>query len=307
MGGLPCFSDTCFSSINSRGLENPVVNPRRNTEECLESDGEDEEHLSASTRPSIEAANALAIEHSGWAQSIARSVARGWDLDWENDGLDGAAMEALLYCSRRFDETRGVPFRGYARRRIHEAATEQARRSKGWRKGGASTTTIDDQARELSHELLAIFPEIRTGEIVSEDFDSPEGATRASIRELLMGAALLATKDSPETLTLEDSVDLKRLIRAISGLEPVHQIILWKVYWEGLSLRGLAEEWDVDGLSIIREHKMILEHLCRTVQAGKQPLARPKIRPGLRTLSEGVKVKGFSSPFSSLDISGSSP
>lgn len=269
-------------------------------------DEEAENESSASSRPSIETANALAVEHAGWAQSIARSVARGWDLDWENDGLDGAAMEALLYCSRRFDESRGVPFRGYARRRIHEAATEQARRSKGWRKGSGQSSTIDDQARELSHELLAIFPEIRTGELASEG-DASDADTRASIRDLLMGAALLATKESPETLTLEDSIDLKRLIRAMSSLEPVHQVILWKVYWEGVSLRGLAEEWSVDSLSIIREHKMVLEHLCRTMQAGKQPLARPKIRPGLRTLSEGVKHNGFTSPFSSLTASGSSP
>lgn len=252
---------------------------------------------------SIEEANALAVEHSGWAESIARSVARGWGLDWRDDGLDGAAMEALLFCARRFDASRGVPFRGYARRRIHEAATEQARRSKGWRRSGAQSTSVDDQARAVSHDLLSVFPELRSGQFV-EDFDTDDGATRASIRELLMGAALLVTRNSSETLSIEDAVDAKRLIRGVSGLEPVHQVILWKVYWEGASLRGLAEEWEIDGLNIIREHKMILEHLSRMMQAGKQPLARPKIRPGLRTLAEGIKGKGFVSPFSSLTSPG---
>lgn len=262
------------------------------------------EHGEGAETTSIEAANALAVEHSGWAQSIARSVARGWGLDWQDDGLDGAAMEALLFCARRYDAARGVPFRGYARRRIHEAATEQARRSKGWRRGGTQTSSVEDQARAVSQDLISIFPELRSGQI-AEDFDADDGATRASIRELLMGAALLVTRDSSETLSLEDVVDAKRLVRSVTALEPVHQVILWKVYWEGASLRGLAEEWETDGLNIIREHKTILEHLSRMMQAGKQPLARPKIRPGLRTLAEAIKVKGFVSPFSSLTSPGS--
>ncbi len=256
--------------------------------------------------PSIEEANALAVEHTGWAESIARSVARAWGLDWQDDGLDGAAMEALLFCARRFDHTRGVPFRGYARRRIHEAASEQARRSKGWRRNNDDSTSVEDKARAISNELLGIFPELRSGQF-GDNFDSGEALNRASIRELLMGAALLATKHNEEDLSLEDAVDVKRLLRGIAILEPVHQAIVWKVYWEGASLRGLADEWDIDGLNIIREHKMILEHLCRMMQAGKQPLARPKIRPGLRTLAEGMKQKGYTSPFSSLLPSGTSP
>lgn len=248
---------------------------------------------------SIEEVNAIAVEHSGWAQSIARSVARGWGLDWRDDGLDGAALEALLFCARRFDQSRGVPFRGYARRRIHEAATEQARRSKGWRRGSIQENSVDDPARAISNDLLSIFPALRSGQI-AEDFATNDGAARASIRELLMGAALLAARNSAETLSLEDIVDAKRLLRTVGSLEPVHQVILWKVYWEGSSLRGLAEEWEIDELNIIREHKIILEHLGRMMQAGKQPLARPKIRPGLRTLSDGIKAKGFVSPFSLL-------
>jgi DNA-directed RNA polymerase specialized sigma subunit len=272
----------------------------------LTNDPSSEDSPSPINTPSIEEANALAVEHTGWAESIARSVARAWGLDWQDDGLDGAAMEALLFCARRFDHTRGVPFRGYARRRIHEAASEQARRSKGWRRSTDNTNSIDDRAREISHELLGIFPELRAGQF-GDNLDSGEIFNRASIREMLMGAALLATKHDVEELSMEDAVDVRRLVRGIVVLEPVHQAIVWKVYWEGTSLRGLADEWDIDGLNIIREHKMILEHLCRMMQAGKQPLTRPKIRPGLRTLAEGIKRNGFISPFSSLLPSGTSP
>jgi len=74
-----------------------------------------EKEESESQRLSQEEANNLVVEHHGWAESIARSVARAWNLDWRLDGLDGAAMEALIFCSRRFDPGRGIPFKGYAR------------------------------------------------------------------------------------------------------------------------------------------------------------------------------------------------
>ena len=80
----------------------------------------------------------LVEENAGWAASIARSVARAWNMDWQLDGLDGGAYEGLLFCARRYDPTLGVPFRAYARRRIHEASTEEARKSKNWKKGVGS-------------------------------------------------------------------------------------------------------------------------------------------------------------------------
>lgn len=107
----------------------------------------------------------LVVEHQGWAESIARSVARAWNMDWRSDGLDGAAMEALIFCARRFDPARGVPFKGYARRRIHEASTEEARKSRNWKLGIGSNAKTDHRAREVSAQLLEIFPEIRDGHI----------------------------------------------------------------------------------------------------------------------------------------------
>jgi DNA-directed RNA polymerase specialized sigma subunit len=256
----------------------------------------------------IEAANELVVENRGWAESIARSVARCWDLDWQMDGLDGAAMEALIFCARRFDPSRGVPFRGYARRRIHEAATEQSRRSRGWRRQSsnqAEAGSITDRAKELSIEVLNVFPELRIGEFIGGD--DGENETRASIRELLVGASLIAARDSIDMSAPDDLVDFKRLVKAIAALETIHQAIVWKIYWEGISLRSLAEEWETDGLNVIREHKTILEHLCRSLQAGKQPLTRPKIRPGLRGVAEGLKRDGYKSPFSALFTSGARP
>jgi len=233
---------------------------------------------------SQEDANALVIEHQSWAEGVAKGVARAWNLDWRNDGLDGAALEALLFCARRFQPGRGVPFRGYARKRIHESATEAARKCRGWRK---STSVQDSAAREISAELLNVFPELRSGELPNfDDGDGGDDSGRGSIRQLLIGASILAVKNATDG-SAEDLIDQKRMITFMSGLDLVHQWLLWKIYWEGSSLRMLATEWETDELNVIREHKILLAFLMKRFSKGRPP-PTPKIRPGLRTVAARI-------------------
>ena len=250
-----------------------------------------------------EAANGLVLEHQGWAESIARAVARAWDMDWRLDGLDGAAMEALIFCSRRFDPRRGIPFRGYARKRIHEAATEAARKSKGWLRAPANAET---RSREVSAELYEIFPELREGLLPIHDPSGNEDADiRSSIRDLLMGASIVASRmsisDAPQP---DEMVDYKRMVHMMAVLDPVHQWLLYRVYWDGLSLRTVAEEWDTDGLNVMREHKVLLVYLQKSLAAGK-PAPKPKVRPGLKALISKLSTDNGAGPFSAVIQSGS--
>lgn len=236
---------------------------------------------------SVEEANQLVVEYQGWAESIARSVARAWNMDWRMDGLDGAAMEALLFCARRFQPNRGVPFKGYARKRIHEASTEAARKSKGWKKG-LSSSSSEQQAREISAELLQVFPELRMGELSVADDGNSEDSTRGAIRELLVSASILAAKQGFTSDQPDEHIDYKRMVEFMAELESVHQILLWKMYWEGSSMRNLASEWQMDELNIIREHKVLLAFLQKSFAKGKA-LPCPKVRPGLKAIS--IKIK----------------
>lgn len=250
------------------------------------------------TTLSVEQANELVLEHRGWAESIARSVARAWNLDWQLDGLDGAAMEALIFCARRFSADRGVPFRGYARRRIHEAATEAARRCRGWKRSGATLNPEKRRAREVAVGLLNVFPELRDGELPSTE----SGDARGAIRQLLVGASLLASTGGVESASPEEILDYKKMVTVITSFEEIHQLLLFKVYWEGLSLRKVAAEWETDGLNVIREHKSLLAHLHRSLAVGRAKLERPKVRPGLRPIALSMRKRGVKSPFSSLDL-----
>jgi len=242
-----------------------------------------------------EEADKLVLEFRGWAESIARSVARAWNLDWELDGLDGAAMEALIFCSRRFDPAMGVPFKGYARKRIHEASCEAARKCRGWRSG--SKTEV--QAREISAELLNIFPELRMGELPMGE--GSDGDTRSAVRQLLVGASLLAVKDGLTTESNpEEAMDFKRMVERIATLDPIHQSLLWKVYWEGASMRNVAVEWETDELNVIREHKVILDFLQKSVGKPVSKSQNIKVRPGLKQIALKLKKKAEDGEFSKL-------
>lgn len=249
-------------------------------------------------RLSLEEANALVEEHRTWAEAIARSVARGWNLDWQMDGLDGAAMEALIFCARRFQPERGVPFRGYARKRIHEAATEAARKSRGWRKS-SSASKNEVQARELSAELLQIYPELRSGEVPIDDDGGGDDGLRGAARQLLMSATLLSTRSDVVETDPEAQIDQKKMVQFMVSLEPVHQHLLFKVYWEGLSMRTVATEWDTDELNVIREHKILLGYLLKSFGRQKPPL-KPKVRPGLKSVANRLKGEFAEGPFSRL-------
>ena len=244
----------------------------------------------------------LTEENMGWATSIAKSVARAWNMDWQLDGLDGGAYEGLLFCARRYDPARGVPFKGYARRRIHEACTEEARKSKAWQRGTGSQTSEEQEARELSAKLLNVFPELRMGQIPWDDKSGDFSVTlRSSVRQLLAGANLLAAFQESITENPEMTVEYKQLVEMLAELEPVHQEIIWSVYYKGQSMRSLAEEWKVDDLSVIREHKDLLKFLSKKFEFGKDRNAvKIKIRRGLRTIAQEMKKTNKVGSFSSI-------
>ena len=244
---------------------------------------------------------ALIVEHHlGWATSIAKSVARAWRMDWQLDGLDGGAYEALLFCAGRYDPARGIPFRGYARRRIHESSTEEARKSKSWQRGTGTANRLEQESRQISARLFEIFPELREGFLPSGDAEEGEMSVSGSIRELLSGAAMVAAFRNVGTDNPEIATEYKRLAEILSELEVVHQEIIWEMYYNGLSMRSIADDWSVDDLSVIREHKVLLEYLADRIEGGKAKRQQIKPRRGLNAIVERFAEENKQGSFSSL-------
>jgi hypothetical protein len=123
---------------------------------------------------------------------------------------------------------------------------------------------------------------------------------RSAVRELLVGASIVASRQAVSEDPLPDElVDYKRMVGVMAVLEPVHQWLLYRVYWDGLSLRTVATEWETDGLNVMREHKVLLSFLQKSMAAGK-PAPAPKVRPGLKPLIIKLKREGSKGPFSDL-------
>ena len=250
---------------------------------------------------SDELVNKLVEDHHGWAASIARSVARSWSLDWQLDGLDGGAYEGLLFCARRYDPNMGVPFRAYARRRIHESTTQQARESKSWQRGVGMGSEVDQDAREISARLFEIYHELREGFLPStSDTDNEDGesSVRASIRQLLSSANLVSSFYESTSQNPEFSIEFKRMLVVIAEMDIVHQFILWNIYWQGQSMRSLATEWNIDELAIIREHQAILQFVqSRLSNPRSRTIKQLKIRPGLRQVAQKFRKSSNTPPF----------
>ena len=64
-------------------------------------------------------------------------------------------------------------------------------------------------------------------------------------------------------------------------------------------MRGVAEEWGLDEVNVIREHKALLAFLNRSIAKGKA-IDPPKARPGLKETALKLSRQGNAKPFSSI-------
>ncbi|MCC6932972.1 MAG: hypothetical protein IT292_06930 [Deltaproteobacteria bacterium] len=244
----------------------------------------------------------IVADHQGWSISIAKCIAKAWNMDWQLDGLDGAAFEALIYCAKRFDNKMGIPFRGYAHRRIHEACAAEARQCKRWQYGTNEMSQIECDAREVAFRLFELFPELRDGLLPIEQPENEsltENTLRGSIKHLLASASLLTSFQKTSTDNPEYAVEFRRMFQIIANMDAIHQMILWLIYWQGQSMRAVASDWGLDELAIIREHQSIIEYVSNRMTESRKAKPVPlKIRPKLRKL----KIDETNLPFSRFKV-----
>jgi RNA polymerase sigma factor for flagellar operon FliA len=191
---------------------------------------------------------------------VARQVARTLGPVVELDDLRSFGREGLLDAARKFDSTRGVPFRAYANFRVRGAIIDGVR----------SLAQLPRRAYERLNGLSAA---LKVSEGVADDtFTSPANTTRAQADQALgehlaaMATAItmgliaptgvgdegehvqVSTADSPE-----DAVSRAQLLSlvqdAISALPEEEAVLVRRHYLEGerfdhvaLSL-GLSKSW----------------------------------------------------------------
>jgi hypothetical protein len=101
-----------------------------------------------------------------------------------------------------------------SRRTLKLPRLRLARKSKGWARAASNRPAAEVKARELSAELYGVFPELRDGQLpIYESSGNDDADARTAIRELLMGASLVVTKEAIATgLTVKELGVKKKLL-----------------------------------------------------------------------------------------------
>ena len=120
-----------------------------------------------------------------------------------------------------------------------------------------------------------------------------------ALQRMLISASVIATKQGIEAAIPDEVLEYKQMLKTICCLEQVHQLLVWKIYWEGLSLRGLAAEWEIDELNVIREHKQIIDYMLKAFGKGVETKI-PRVRPGLREVAARIRRDNIQIAFSQL-------
>jgi hypothetical protein len=68
-------------------------------------------------------------------------------------------------------------------------------------------------------------------------------------------------------------------------------------------MRAIADDWEIDELTVIREHREIIRHVCDRMTAPKNRAhKRLKVRPSLRGIAMQLRKKKVEPPFAKFSL-----
>ena len=229
---------------------------------------------------------------------VARSVATSLPRHVDVAELEAAGAVGLVEAARRFDDTRGVPFEPFARRRIRGAMLDAARRrdfaSRSLRRWGRA---IEQSRVTLSHALGRSPSEHEVAEHLGI---APQKLSRLKAR--LLEANLLHL----DTSTVEDEftgtvpggdgdpatelVERERrslLIDAVAALPERLRKVVVATYLEGRPLAEMAADLGVTESRVSQLRTEALTWLRQALEPGSEPR---KGRPDPRVVAWGTAV-----------------
>jgi RNA polymerase sigma factor for flagellar operon FliA len=235
----------------------------------------------ASARPCLPFApsprQARIAEHYALVHTLVARMARRYPSHVDTDELIEAGTLGLIDAVDRFDETRGVPFRGYAEIRIRGAIVDALRAAdwvpRGVRRDGAQI----EAARETLRRREGREPS--AGEIAGElglpletvNRQRAQGAPRALVSldgptsedaETLLGEVVPDTAPNPHDRC--ESADLGRAAaRAVEAL-PERERVVVQLYYEGdLSLKEIGGRLGLSESRVCQLHGAAVQRLQR--------------------------------------------
>ncbi|WP_345385060.1 sigma-70 family RNA polymerase sigma factor [Arthrobacter cryoconiti] len=220
---------------------------------------------------------------------------------------------ALIHCAESFDESLGVPFGAYARRRIKGAFADELRRE-DWATRGART-------RMSEHSVMAETLSAKLGRVPSTvELAAALGVDRATVEAARVDASrtvtpltdviadmVAAAAPNPED-TVVESEHAAFLAAAVAALPEKMRYIVEQVYYGDRSVKELAEELGSSHSAVSQQRSEAMRllrdgierHYLATADANSVPHARvaPSRRDaylselGARTLGGATRALG---------------
>jgi RNA polymerase sigma factor FliA len=208
------------------------------------------------------------------ASQVSRTVGKGVEFD----DLLSAGREGLLDAARRFDATRGIPFRAYANfrvrgamvdgvrhmsalpRRAHErlAAMEAAMAvSEGevqFAFARPAQSMSSDEAEACLDEQLAVMATAAAIGIVAEATRGEAGGSEASI------------DSNPEQAYTQAEV-MATVRAALAELAPVERDVVTRHYLEAQRMEKIAQDLNVSKSWVSRIHTRAIARLTKRLQS----------------------------------------
>ncbi len=213
------------------------------------------------------------------ASQVARTLGRGVEFD----DLLSAGREGLLNAARRYDETRGVPFRAYANFRVRGAILDGVRQMSALPRRAYERLAALEAAAQVS-EGEAQFAFARPAQSMSDD--EAEGrlddqlavmATAAAIgifTEALRNEAGLAAEAhlgaSPEVAYSHAQV-LAKVRGAVAELAATERDVISRHYFGAEGMEHIARDMNVSKSWVSRIHTRAIARLTKRLQSLDSP------------------------------------
>ncbi|WP_411730599.1 sigma-70 family RNA polymerase sigma factor [Paeniglutamicibacter sp.] len=226
-----------------------------------------------------QARNQLVIENLPLVGYLAAELcAKATHLSREDLASVGAI--ALITAADAFDDSLGVPFGAYARRRILGAFADDMR-SNDWATRGARKKITE--TRTVQESLTAALGRTPTISELSEALGMDQAATLAVLSDAsrtvvsiedTMNDYLVSGTETPEEALLE--AEHTKVIRdAVAALPESLRVIIERIYFKGSTVKELAAEMGVTHSAVSQRRTTAMKLLHEGLQTRYVPEQRP--------------------------------
>lgn len=209
---------------------------------------------------------------------VARQVAKRLTFFVELDELLSSGREGLLDAARRFDPSRGVPFRAYANFRVQGAIYDGLRRTAGLPRRALERVAALEAAA-LASEGEAEFSAARGG--ATEELGRAEKFLANHLSTMATAAAIRISADRGRSMDATDSLvdarddpeqafaraELLAVVRReVEGLPKDEAEVVRRMYFEGQRLEDVARDHGVSLSWASRLHTRAVGRLCKRMK-----------------------------------------